>query len=140
LTHLIHHDPDSGEATTFPHIVYSVTLRWGNSPAPPTLSHFFDFSLLKEEESRSALLKAWEGTEPLPSHDLEWAGWLGAAMDRVFTCSIRLTKAIRKAKGTRFRALQQKIRLAEIQLQSTPENEQVRNILSKAQGHMADVL
>jgi hypothetical protein len=61
-------------------------------------------------------------------------------MDRMLACSTRLRKAKRKAKGTRFRALQQKIRLAEIQLQSTPENEQVRDILSEAQGHMAEVL
>ncbi len=26
-THKTHHGPDSGEATTFPHIVYSVTLQ-----------------------------------------------------------------------------------------------------------------
>jgi len=26
-THLIHHGPDSGEATTFPHIVFSAALR-----------------------------------------------------------------------------------------------------------------
>jgi hypothetical protein len=29
LTHKTHHGPDSGEATTFPHIVFSATLRWG---------------------------------------------------------------------------------------------------------------
>jgi hypothetical protein len=29
LTHKIHHGPDSGEATTFPHIVFSATLRGG---------------------------------------------------------------------------------------------------------------
>jgi hypothetical protein len=29
LDHKTHHGPDSGEATTFPHIVYSATLRWG---------------------------------------------------------------------------------------------------------------
>ncbi len=29
-THLIHHDPDSGEATTFPHIVYSALFRGGH--------------------------------------------------------------------------------------------------------------
>jgi exonuclease III len=113
---------------------------WGHSPAPPTPTLFFDLSLLMEEESRAALLAAWEGTEPQPSHDHEWSGWLGAAMDRVLRCSTCLTKEKRKAKGNRFRALQQKIRLAEIQLQSTPENELVSSILSEAQGHMADAL
>ncbi len=29
LTHKTHHGPDSGEATTFPHIVFFATLRWG---------------------------------------------------------------------------------------------------------------
>ncbi len=29
LTHKTHHDPDSGEATTFPHIMFSATLRGG---------------------------------------------------------------------------------------------------------------
>jgi len=29
LDHKIHHGSDSGEATTFPHIVFSATLRWG---------------------------------------------------------------------------------------------------------------
>jgi hypothetical protein len=29
LTHKTHHGSDSGEATTFPHIVFSATLRWG---------------------------------------------------------------------------------------------------------------
>jgi hypothetical protein len=29
LTHKTHHGPDSGEATTFPHIVFSATLRGG---------------------------------------------------------------------------------------------------------------
>jgi len=29
LDHKTHHSPDSGEATTFPHIVFSATLRWG---------------------------------------------------------------------------------------------------------------
>jgi len=72
---------------------------WGQSPTPPTPSHFFDLSLLKEEESRSALFTAWEGTEPLPSLDLEWAGWLGAAMDRVLKCSTRLSKEKEKQKG-----------------------------------------
>ncbi len=28
-THLTHHGPDSGEATTFPHVVYSAALRRG---------------------------------------------------------------------------------------------------------------
>jgi hypothetical protein len=29
LDHETHHGPDSGEATTFPHIIFSAMLRWG---------------------------------------------------------------------------------------------------------------
>ncbi len=46
---------------------------WGRTSAPPTTTHYFDLSLLKVKESRIALLAAWEGTEPLPRHDLEWS-------------------------------------------------------------------
>jgi hypothetical protein len=81
---------------------------WGHSLAPPTPTHFFDLSLLKEKESRATLLTAWEVTEPPPSHNLEWSRWLGAAIERVLRCSTRLTKEKRKAKGTHFRVLQQK--------------------------------
>ncbi len=43
----------------------------------------------------------------------------------------------KKAKGAKIRNLQQKIRLAEIQLQRDLEDEPVREILSVAQGHLA---
>ncbi len=46
-------------------------------------------------------------------------------------------KEKKRAKGARFRALQQKIRLAKIQLQKDPEDETVKNVLSEAQGHLA---
>ncbi len=46
----------------------------------------------------------------------------------------------RRAKGARVRELEHKIRLAEIQLQSNPENEPVRDILSVVQGHLTDSL
>jgi endonuclease/exonuclease/phosphatase family metal-dependent hydrolase len=113
---------------------------WGRTSAPPTAAPYFERSFLKEEESRAALLEVWEGTKPPPRHDTEWPGWLEAATDRVLKCSTRLAKEKKRAKGTRFRTLQQKIRLAEIQLQSDPEDETVRSILSEAQGHMADSL
>jgi hypothetical protein len=35
---------------------------WGRTSAPPTIAPYFECSLLREEESRTALLKAWEGT------------------------------------------------------------------------------
>ncbi len=43
-------------------------------------------------------------------------------------------------KGARIRDLQQKIRLAEVQLQRDPKDEPARDILSVAQGHLADSL
>jgi hypothetical protein len=113
---------------------------WGCTSAPPTAAPYFECSLLREEESRAALFEAWEGTEPPPRHDTEWPGWLEVATDRVLKCSTRLAKEKKCAKGTQFRALQQKIHLAEIQLQSDLEDEAVRSILSEAQGHMADSL
>jgi exonuclease III len=45
---------------------------WGRTSAPPTVAPYFERSLLKEEESRAALLEAWEGIEPPPKHDTEW--------------------------------------------------------------------
>ncbi len=65
---------------------------WGRTSAPPTAAPYFECSLLREEESRAALLKAWEGIEPPPRHDTEWPGWLEAVTDRVFKCSTRLAK------------------------------------------------
>jgi exonuclease III len=44
---------------------------WGRTSAPPTPATYFDIALLKEEESRSALLDAWTGTQPTPSQDTE---------------------------------------------------------------------
>ncbi|CAK9207388.1 unnamed protein product, partial [Sphagnum troendelagicum] len=45
-----------------------------------------------------------------------------------------------KLKGAMVRNLQQKITLAEVQLQRDPEDEPIREILSVAQGHLADTL
>jgi len=39
---------------------------WGRTSAPPTPATYFDIALLKEEDSRSALLNAWTGTQPPP--------------------------------------------------------------------------
>jgi hypothetical protein len=89
---------------------------WGRTSAPHATAPYFDASLLREEESKIALIEAWEGTEPPPSHDTEWPGWLEATSNKVFKCSTRLVKEKKCAKGARTRALQSKIRLAEIQL------------------------
>jgi exonuclease III len=113
---------------------------WGHTAAPPTPATYFDIALLKEEESRSALLDAWTGTQPPPSQDVEWPAWLEAASGRVLQCNIKITREKKKAKGARARNLQQKIRLAKVQLQRDPEDKPAREILSVAQGHLADSL
>jgi len=40
---------------------------WGRTSTPPTPATYFDIALLKEKESRSALLDAWASTQPMPS-------------------------------------------------------------------------
>jgi len=72
---------------------------WGRTSAPPTAAPYFECSLLREEESKVALLKAWEGIEPPPRHDTKWPSWLEATTDKVLKCSTRLTKEKKRAKG-----------------------------------------
>jgi hypothetical protein len=52
----------------------------------------------------------------------------------------QISERKRRAKGAQIRELQHKIHLAEIQLQSNPEDEPIRDILSRAQGHLTDSL
>jgi hypothetical protein len=113
---------------------------WGRTPLSPTPATYFDIALLREADNRSALLDTWTGTLPTPNHNEEWPAWLEAASERVFQCNIRIARGKKKAKGARVRNLQQKIKLAEIQLQKDPEDEPTREILSVAQGHVADLL
>jgi len=113
---------------------------WGCTPAPPTPTTYFDTALLKEEESRSALFDVWTSSKPTPSQDAEWPAWLEAASGRVLQCNIKIAREKKKVKGARVKNLQQKINLAEIQLQRNPEDEPTREILSVAQGHLADSL
>ncbi len=113
---------------------------WGRTSAPPKIATYFDTTLLKEDVCRAALLEAWEGTQPPPSHDADWPGWLEAAIERVLKCNGKIAKERKREKGARIRNLQQKTRLAEIRLQEDPEDESVRSIVSTAQGHMADSL
>jgi hypothetical protein len=54
--------------------------------------------------------------------------------------SLHFEREKKKVKGARIRDLQQKIRLAEVQLQRDPKAEPARDILSVAQGHLADSL
>jgi endonuclease/exonuclease/phosphatase family metal-dependent hydrolase len=72
---------------------------WGRTSAPPTPTTYFDTALLKEEESRSALLDAWTGTQPTPNQDVEWPAWLEAASGRMLQCNIKITRKKKKAKG-----------------------------------------
>ncbi len=113
---------------------------WGRTSAPPIPTTYFDIALLKEKETRSALLDAWTGTQPTPSHDAEWPAWLEAASGRVFQCNIKIAREKKKAKGARVRNFRQKIRLAKVQLQRDPQDEPAREILSVAQGHLVDSL
>ncbi len=113
---------------------------WGRSSVPPTPATYFDTALLKEDESRTALFDAWTGTQPTPSQDAEWPAWLEEALGRVLKCNIKIAREKKKAKGTNIRNLHQKIKLAEVQLQRDPEDEPTREILSRAQGHLADTL
>jgi len=72
---------------------------WGRTPAPLTPTTYFDTALLKEEESKSALLDAWTGSQPTPSRDAEWPAWLEAASGRVLQCNIKIAWEKKKAKG-----------------------------------------
>jgi hypothetical protein len=108
--------------------------------SPPKTATYFDITLLKEDESRGVFLEAWEGTQPPPSQDADWFGWLEATTERVLKCNGKLAKERKREKGAQTRGLQHKTRLAEIRLQEDPGDEEVRNILSMAQGHMADSL
>jgi hypothetical protein len=95
------------------HSPFVITI-WGRSSASPTATTYFDTTLLKEDGSKAALLDAWKGTQPPPSTDAEWPGWLEAATNRVLKCNGRLTKERKRAKGARIRELQHKICLVEI--------------------------
>ncbi|KAH9575733.1 hypothetical protein CY35_01G126300 [Sphagnum magellanicum] len=78
---------------------------WGRTLAPPKTATYFDITLLKEDESRSALLEAWEGTHPPPSQDANWPGWLEATIERVLKCNGKLAKERKREKGARTRGL-----------------------------------
>jgi hypothetical protein len=123
----------------FDHSPLVITI-WGRSSSPPTAATYFDTTLLREDKSRAALLDAWKNTQPPPNLDADWPDWLEAATRKVLICNGRLARENRRAKGARIKELQHKIRLAEIQLQSNPEDEPVRDILLVAQGHLTDSL
>jgi hypothetical protein len=72
---------------------------WGQSDIPDKLSHYFDFSLFKDEKGITEMLQAWEGELPKPLNDSEWAPWLEAATRRILACNTRLTKERRRLRG-----------------------------------------
>jgi len=113
---------------------------WGRHSGPSTPASYFDVTLLDEEESKAALLDAWTGTQAMPSQDSEWPSWLKAASERVLQCNIRIAWEKKKSKGAMVRNLQQKITLAKVQLQKDREDKPIREILSVAEGHLADTL
>jgi len=106
---------------------------WGRTSAPPKIATYFDITLLKEDVCRTAFFEAWEATQPPPSHDGDWPGWLEVATKRVLKCNGKLAKERKHEKGARIRDLQQKTRLAKIRLQEDPKDESVRSILLATQ-------
>jgi hypothetical protein len=55
------------------------------------------------------------------------------------SCNTRLAKDKKRAQSTRVRTHTKKVQLAEIQLQTDPTNVEIRDILSDAQGKLAEV-
>ncbi len=63
LDYLTHHGPDSREATTFPHIVFSAALRWGYIQ----MAFFFQDSQVGVLKlSQVGVLGLWTATAPRP--------------------------------------------------------------------------
>jgi hypothetical protein len=85
----------------------------GTHLCPAHNSTYFDIALLREEVSRAAILDAWNGTQPPPSHNADWPGWLEAAIERVLKRNGELAKERKREKGARIRDLQHKTQLAE---------------------------
>jgi hypothetical protein len=117
----------------------SLTIKiWGLHPPPNNQTRFFDVTLLSEENSKAELLKAWSGEAARPSTGRDWAKWLEEAIKRVADYNARMAKEKKCARGTRVRSCTKKIQLAEIQLQRDPSNEEVRGLLSEAQGQLTE--
>lgn len=112
---------------------------WGNHPPPENPPHYFDISLLAEEELRKEMVAAWKGDQESSPINQGWPPWLEAAIQRVTSCNARLAKDKRPAQGKHARTHAKKVQLAEIQLQDNPANMEVREILSDAQGKLAEI-
>jgi hypothetical protein len=72
---------------------------WGRIVALHNTTFYFNISLLNEEESKAALLKAWKGDAPFPSKDFDWPAWQEAAIDRITKCNASFAKRKNKPKG-----------------------------------------
>jgi hypothetical protein len=111
---------------------------WGLLPPPNNQTRFFDATLMSEENGKAELLKTWAGEGARPSTGWDWAKWLEEATERVADCNARMAKEKRRARGKRVKSCTKKIQLVEIQLQRDPSNEEVRGLLSEAQGQLAE--
>jgi hypothetical protein len=120
-----------------------VIFVWGKQQETPSnRTSFFDISFLSEESGKKKMWEVWVGTHPppsAPSQDFDWSAWLELATGRVMSCNAHLSKAKRCAQGACVRASTKKIQLAEVQLQRDPMNVEVWDILSDAQGKLANV-
>jgi hypothetical protein len=67
-THLTHHSPDSGEATTFPHIVYSAPLHGGYIQMA-----LFPGTLKEESRNYPGLDSRDFGSSYLPAPTSDWS-------------------------------------------------------------------
>ncbi|CAK9262234.1 unnamed protein product [Sphagnum jensenii] len=112
---------------------------WGNQPPPENPPHYFDISLLAEEELRKEMVAAWKGDQESPPINQGWPAWLEAAIQHVTSCNARLAKDKRRVQGKHARTQAKKVQLAEIELQNDPANVEVREILSDAQGKLAEI-
>ncbi|CAK9869616.1 unnamed protein product [Sphagnum jensenii] len=66
---------------------------WGNHPPLENLPHYFDISLLAEEELRKEMVAAWKGDQESPPNNQGWPAWL--EVDGNPTCH-KLQRATRK--------------------------------------------
>ncbi len=116
-----------------------IITMWGHHPPPGNPTRYFDTSILNEDESKRKMLEAWDGDHSRPENEHEWPTWLEAAIGRVMLSNSHLSKEKRRSQGIHIRTHAKKIQLAEIQLQRDPTNAEVRDILSNAQGKLAEV-
>jgi len=86
-----------------------VIIIWGQAPAPGKAIHYFDVSLLEEEESRAVMLWAWEGKLPFPNNEFDWPTWLEVATERVMRCNTSLAKAKKHLGETHVKAHAKKV-------------------------------